>query len=138
MSAPESNKVKKGGVPSESYQVPRYDRYSTRSGCAQIKPGPQHPSYKTATFGHQKAVMVLEFKLGVWTLFTDGASNVKGSRLGLVLVMPSGETLRQAIRSVLLTNNEAKYEALIAELELARELDSEVIEIKCDSQLVVN
>ncbi|XP_070010967.1 uncharacterized protein [Nicotiana sylvestris] len=26
MSAPESNKVKKGGVPSESYQVPRYDR----------------------------------------------------------------------------------------------------------------
>nr|XP_009786602.1 PREDICTED: uncharacterized protein LOC104234693 [Nicotiana sylvestris] len=31
-----------------------------------------------------------------------------------------------------------KYEALIAGLELARGLDSEVIEIKCDSQLVVN
>ncbi|XP_070046551.1 uncharacterized protein [Nicotiana tomentosiformis] len=37
-----------------------------------------------------------------------------------------------------LTNNEAEYEALIAGLELARGLDSEVIEIKCDSQLVVN
>ncbi|XP_075097961.1 uncharacterized protein LOC142175275 [Nicotiana tabacum] len=37
-----------------------------------------------------------------------------------------------------LTNNEADHDALIAGLELARGLDSEVIEIKCDSQLVVN
>ncbi|XP_070035136.1 uncharacterized protein [Nicotiana tomentosiformis] len=37
-----------------------------------------------------------------------------------------------------LTKNEAEYKALIARLELARRLDSEVIEIKCDSQLVVN
>lgn len=31
-----------------------------------------------------------------------------------------------------------EYEALIVGLEFARRLDSEVIEIKCDSQLVVN
>nr|XP_009776084.1 PREDICTED: uncharacterized protein LOC104225904 [Nicotiana sylvestris] len=76
--------------------------------------------------------------LGVWTLFADGASNVKGSGLGLVLITPSGEVLRQAIKTFSLTNNEAEYEALIAGLELARGLNSEVIEIKCDSQLVVN
>ncbi|XP_070032891.1 uncharacterized protein [Nicotiana tomentosiformis] len=52
--------------------------------------------------------------------------------------MPSGETLRQAIRTIPLTNNEAEYEALIAGIELALGLDSEVIEIRCDSQLVVN
>ncbi|XP_070039942.1 uncharacterized protein [Nicotiana tomentosiformis] len=52
--------------------------------------------------------------------------------------MPLLETLRQDIRMIHLTNNEAEYEALIAGLELARELESEVIEIKCDSQLVVN
>lgn len=68
----------------------------------------------------------------------DGASNVKGSGLGIVLITPSGETLRQAINTIPLTNNEAEYEALIAGLELARGLDSEVVEIKCDSQLVVN
>ncbi|XP_070045549.1 uncharacterized protein [Nicotiana tomentosiformis] len=52
--------------------------------------------------------------------------------------MPSGETLRQAIRTIPLTKNEVEYEALIAGLELARGLNSAVIEIKCDSQLVVN
>ncbi|XP_070042658.1 uncharacterized protein [Nicotiana tomentosiformis] len=37
-----------------------------------------------------------------------------------------------------LTNNEAEYEALVARLELDRGLGSDVIEVKCDSQLVVN
>ncbi|XP_070034682.1 uncharacterized protein [Nicotiana tomentosiformis] len=86
----------------------------------------------------KEAVMVSESTSGVWTLFIDGDSNVKGSRLGIVLTTPSGETLRQAIRIVPLTNNEAEYEALIEGLELARGLDSEVIEIKCDYQMVVN
>ncbi|XP_070057073.1 uncharacterized protein [Nicotiana tomentosiformis] len=82
--------------------------------------------------------MVSEKTSGVLTLFTDRASNVKGSGLGVVLIRPSGETLRQAIKIVPLTNNEVEYEALIAGLELARGLGSEVIEIKCNSQLVVN
>ncbi|XP_019262735.1 PREDICTED: uncharacterized protein LOC109240536 [Nicotiana attenuata] len=82
--------------------------------------------------------MVSESISGVWTLYTNATSNVKGSRLRIVLITPSAETLRQAIRTVHLTNNEAEYEALIAGLELARGLDSEVIEIKCDLQLVVN
>lgn len=67
----------------------------------------------------KEAIMVSESTTGVWTLFTDGASNVKGSGLGIVLITPSGETLRQAIRTIPLTNNEAEYEALIAGLELA-------------------
>ncbi|XP_075092304.1 uncharacterized protein LOC142172555 [Nicotiana tabacum] len=68
----------------------------------------------------------------------DGASNVKGSTLGVVLVIPSGEIPRQAINIVPLTNNKAEYEALVARLGLARGLGSEIIKIKCDSQLVVN
>ncbi|XP_075083386.1 uncharacterized protein LOC142167128 [Nicotiana tabacum] len=84
----------------------------------------------------KEAMMILTS--WVWTLFTDEASNIKGSELGIVLIMPSGETLRQAIMTVHLTNNEAEYEALIAGLQLALRLDFEVIKIKCDSQLVVN
>nr|XP_016484557.1 PREDICTED: uncharacterized protein LOC107805089 [Nicotiana tabacum] len=76
--------------------------------------------------------------IGVWNLFMDGSSNVKGFGLRIVLIAPLGETLRQAIKIVLLTNNEAEYEALVAELELALWLCSEVIKIKCDSQMVVN
>ncbi|XP_075076273.1 uncharacterized protein LOC142162944 [Nicotiana tabacum] len=42
--------------------------------------------------------------------------------LGIVLVPPTGETIRQAIKCRPITNNEAEYEAVIVGLELAREL----------------
>ncbi|XP_070025725.1 uncharacterized protein [Nicotiana sylvestris] len=67
---------------------------------------------------------------GTWTLFTDGSSNIKGAGLGIVLIPPTGKTIN--------TNNEAEYEAVIAVLELARELGIEQVIIKSDSQLVVN
>ncbi|XP_075088411.1 uncharacterized protein LOC142170408 [Nicotiana tabacum] len=75
---------------------------------------------------------------GTWTLFTDGSSNVKGAGLGLVLIPPAGETIRQAIKCHPITNNKAEYEAVIAGLELAHELGINQIVIKSDSQLVVN
>ncbi|XP_070047476.1 uncharacterized protein [Nicotiana tomentosiformis] len=75
---------------------------------------------------------------GTWTLFTDGSSNVKGAGLGIVLIPPSGESIRQAIKCYPITNNEAEYEAVIAGLELARKLAIEQIIIKSDSQLIVN
>ncbi|XP_070006342.1 uncharacterized protein [Nicotiana sylvestris] len=70
---------------------------------------------------------------GTWTLFTDGSSNVKGAGLGIVLIPPSGETIRQAIKCHPITNNETEYEAVIAGLELARELRIEQIIIKSES-----
>ncbi|XP_070035378.1 uncharacterized protein [Nicotiana tomentosiformis] len=75
---------------------------------------------------------------GIWTLFTDDASNTKGSGLGIVLKPPTGNVVRQSIRTVKLTNNEAEYEAMIAGLELAKSQGAEVVEAKCDSLLVVN
>jgi len=48
---------------------------------------------------------------GIWTLFTDGALNAKGSELGIVLNPLTGNVVRQSIRNVKLTNNEAEYEA---------------------------
>nr|XP_033515703.1 uncharacterized protein LOC117280140 [Nicotiana tomentosiformis] len=74
----------------------------------------------------------------MWTLFTDGSSNIKGADLGIVLISPSGESIRQAVKYCPITNNEAECEALIPGLELARELSIEQIVIKSDSQLVVN
>ncbi|XP_075098061.1 uncharacterized protein LOC142175376 [Nicotiana tabacum] len=75
---------------------------------------------------------------GTWIFFTDGSSNVKGVVLGIVLIPPSGESIRQAIKCYPITNNEAEYEAVIAGLELVRELSMEKIMIKSDPQLVVN
>ncbi|GKF55773.1 reverse transcriptase domain-containing protein, partial [Tanacetum coccineum] len=48
-----------------------------------------------------------------WTLFTDGASNQKGSGAGLVMIGPSGIEYTYAFRLTFpSTNNEAEYEAL--------------------------
>ncbi|XP_019246363.1 PREDICTED: uncharacterized protein LOC109226013 [Nicotiana attenuata] len=75
---------------------------------------------------------------GVWTLFTDGATNVRGSGLGIVLRPPVGGIIRQSIKTTKLPNNEAGYEAMIACLDLAKGLGAEIVEEKCDSLLVVS
>ncbi|GKB34016.1 reverse transcriptase domain-containing protein [Tanacetum coccineum] len=74
-----------------------------------------------------------------WTLFTDGASSPKGSGAGLVLIGPSGIEYTYALRLTFLsTNNEAKYEALLAGLRIARQMSISNIEVKMDSKLVAS
>ncbi|XP_074299102.1 uncharacterized protein LOC141630130 [Silene latifolia] len=56
-----------------------------------------------------------------WTLFTDGASNTRGIGLGLVLKLPKGDIIAQAVSSEFkATNNEAEYEAFIEGLKINR------------------
>nr|GEV05063.1 reverse transcriptase domain-containing protein [Tanacetum cinerariifolium] len=58
-----------------------------------------------------------------WTLFTDGASNNKWSRAGLVFISPSGVEFTYALRlNFVRTNNEAEYKALLAGLRMARKM----------------
>jgi len=74
----------------------------------------------------------------LWILYTDGASNVSGVELGLVLEVPTGEVVRQSIRCPDMTNNEAEYEAVIAGLRLALKYGARQVILYCDSQLVIN
>nr|GEW14726.1 reverse transcriptase domain-containing protein [Tanacetum cinerariifolium] len=61
-------------------------------------------------------IEVEEELLDPWTLFTDGSSCVDGSRAGLILTNPKGTKFTYALRFEFeATNNEAEYEALIAE-----------------------
>ncbi|XP_070013387.1 uncharacterized protein [Nicotiana sylvestris] len=75
---------------------------------------------------------------GVWTLFTDGATNIRGSRLGIVLKPPVVGVIRQSIKTAKLTNNEAEYEATIAGLELAKSLGAKTVKAKCNLLFVVS
>ncbi|XP_074277527.1 uncharacterized protein LOC141601155 [Silene latifolia] len=53
-----------------------------------------------------------------WTLFTDGATNMRGTRLGLVLKSQQEDIIAQAVSCEFkATNNETEYEALIAGLK---------------------
>ncbi|BFG32443.1 hypothetical protein CerSpe_187170 [Prunus speciosa] len=75
----------------------------------------------------------------MWQLRVDGASNQKGAGAGVVIITPDGTLLEQAIRfGFQASNNEAKYEALLAGLRLAKELAIKKLAIYSDSQLITN
>nr|GEV90981.1 reverse transcriptase domain-containing protein [Tanacetum cinerariifolium] len=74
-----------------------------------------------------------------WTLFTDGASNSKVSGAGLILISLSGVEFPYALRlNFTSTNNEAKYEALLVGLRMAKKIKVQNIDVKVDSKLVVS
>ncbi|GKA49398.1 reverse transcriptase domain-containing protein [Tanacetum coccineum] len=74
-----------------------------------------------------------------WKLFTDGASSSDGSGEGLMLVDLEGKEYTYALRFEFeTTNNEAKYEALLARLRIAKEMKIQELIIFVDSQLVAN
>ena len=74
-----------------------------------------------------------------WTLYVDGASNDIGFEVGMILISLEGHKIHCAIRfGFKVSNNEAKYEALIAGLWLVHELQVHNVKIFSDSQLVVN
>ena len=69
----------------------------------------------------------------------DGASNVKGSRAGVVLISSNGLILEQAVRlSFLVSNNEAECEALLIGLKSDKQLGADRMQVFCDSLLVAN
>ena len=52
-----------------------------------------------------------------WKVFVDGASNARGSRVGIVLVSLEGVKLEKSLRlGFQASNNKTKYEALIARM----------------------
>ena len=67
----------------------------------------------------------------------DRSSNQQGSGTGVILQGPNGLLIEQAIRfSFKASNNQAEYEALIAGMLLAKEMDAKSLLAKSDSLLV--
>ncbi|GJS17712.1 reverse transcriptase domain-containing protein [Tanacetum coccineum] len=74
-----------------------------------------------------------------WRLYTNGAFNSDGSGAGLMLIDPEGKEYTYALRfEFKTTNNEAEYEALLAGLRIAQEMEIAKVAIFLDSQLLVN
>ncbi|XP_068474966.1 uncharacterized protein [Phaseolus vulgaris] len=70
-------------------------------------------------------------------LSVDGSSNQQGSGAGIILEGPNGVLIEQALRFAFkASNNQAEYEALIARMLLAKEMGSQSLLAKSDSQLV--
>jgi ribonuclease HI len=74
----------------------------------------------------------------VWKLYVDGSSNKQCSGAGIILISPDESIYEYALKfNFKATNNVAEYEALIAGLQLAKELGAHTLHVYSDSQLVV-
>ena len=69
----------------------------------------------------------------------DGSSNKQAGEAGILLCSPKGNEIECMVRlDFPTTNNEAKYEALVAGLDLAKAAGATSVVIHCDSQVVTN
>ena len=76
--------------------------------------------------------------LPIWRLSIDEAANAQGSGAGLILTSPEGIDVEYAlIFGFQASNNEAEYQAVIADLKLAHSMEVNQLEVCNDSQLVV-
>ncbi|XP_077231898.1 uncharacterized protein LOC143865140 [Tasmannia lanceolata] len=75
----------------------------------------------------------------IWEVYVDGSSNKGGCGAGLILTGPDNFTADYALRfGFRASNNEAKYEALLARMNLAAQASAQRLKAYCDSQLVAN
>ncbi|GJX07451.1 reverse transcriptase domain-containing protein [Tanacetum coccineum] len=77
--------------------------------------------------------------LKAWRLYTNGASNNEGSRAGLILIAPDDVEYSYALRlNFSNSNNDAEYEALLAGLRIAKEMQVKDIHSFVNSKLVAS
>ncbi|XP_072077923.1 uncharacterized protein [Arachis hypogaea] len=73
-----------------------------------------------------------------WSLYVDGSSNPHGCGAGIILDDDHGNVIEHSLHfSFKASNNQSEYEALIAGLTLAADLNITEIKVYCDSLLVV-
>ena len=81
----------------------------------------------------------LKKESSTWILFVDGSSNLKGSGAGIILKGPEGIAIEQSLKfGFKASNNQAEYEALISDLQLAKDMGANFLIVKSDSQLVTS
>ncbi|GJT56656.1 reverse transcriptase domain-containing protein [Tanacetum coccineum] len=75
----------------------------------------------------------------IWKLYTDGASNEHRSGAGLILIDPEGAEYSHALRlNFANSNNDVKYEALLAGLRIATKIKVGKLHALVDSKLVAS
>jgi ribonuclease HI len=87
--------------------------------------------------GHTAAAA--EIQAECWTLYFDGSVMKTGSGAGMLFISPLGEHIRYAVRLHFPTsNNMVEYEALLCGLRIAIEIGIKRLDVRGDSQLVID
>ena len=73
-----------------------------------------------------------------WKGYINGATNQRGSGVGLVLISPEKIIIEKSLRlGFSATNNEAEYEALLQGMAMVQKMGGNALEVFSDSRLVV-
>ena len=73
-----------------------------------------------------------------WKVYVDGATNKRGSRVGLVLISPERITIKKSLRLDFSSmNNEAEYEALLKGMSMVQKLGGKAVNMFSDSRLML-
>ena len=81
---------------------------------------------------------ISQYCLTTWEVHVDGASNQKGSGVGLVLMSPEKVVIKKSLKlDFSATNNEAEYEALLEGMAMVQRMGGKFIKLFSDSRLVV-
>ena len=80
---------------------------------------------------------ISQYCLTTWEVHVDGASNQKGSGVGLVLMSPEKVVIEKSLRlDFSTTNNEAKYETLLVGMAMVQRIGGKSIKLFSDSRLL--
>ena len=82
---------------------------------------------------------ISQYRLPAWKVYVDGASNQKGSGIGLVLIFPKKVIIEKSLRlDFSATNNKAEYEVLLVGMAMVQRMGGKSIKLLSDSRLVVS
>jgi ribonuclease HI len=80
-----------------------------------------------------------QIQVECWTLYFDGSVRKTGTGAALLFISPLGEHMRYAVRLHFpVSNNMAEYEALFCGLRIAIETGIKRLDVRGDSQLVID
>ena len=81
---------------------------------------------------------ISQYCLPTWEVYVDGASNQKGSGVGLALMSPEKVVIEKSLMlDFSAINNEAEYKALLEGMTMVQRMGGKSIKLFSDSRLVV-
>ena len=124
----------------------RIAKWGTRLGAFDIRYKPRNSvkgqvlaNFVTEFSPRNEGEMVYHVECHPWRVFMDSASSAMGANAGIVIITPERIRLEHSFRlGFKASNNEAKYEALLAGLNRVLGMGAWDVEAYSDSRLVVN
>ena len=81
---------------------------------------------------------ISQYGLSPWEVYVDGASNQKGSGIGLVLISPEKVIIEKSLKlDFSATNNDAEYETLLMGIAMVHRMGGKSVKFFSNLRLVV-